>query len=197
MRGMRSAMAEKNIIEQQRWFFRRKRIPYPLDECYKREKRKLPRVTEIVSSKIPKPYKSLLVHNHDMTSTLEKFHGGRIHLSMLRNWQENDFYFREVALTLDENERRVEFGAIKINLRPFQPEARQKILDAKLPLGRILSDYNVAYHSNPRFFFTIEADELIQSALQLSSDATLYGRQNTLSTLNGETLAEIVEILPP
>src|SRR6185436_11098115 len=107
MRGMRSPMAEKKIIEQPPWPFKRDHNAYPLDECYKRDNRKLPRIEEVTSTRMVEPYKSLLVHNNDMTSTLEKFHGAQIHLSLLRSWQDGASYFREVILTLDGNEKRV------------------------------------------------------------------------------------------
>lgn len=193
-------MARSNrIVEQPRvpW---RKTVDiscYPFDECYKREKRKLPSMEAITGTKMPEPYKSLLVHNHDMTSTLEKFHGGRIHLTLLRTWRKDDSYFREVILTLDGSEKRVEFGAIKINLSLFETEPRQKILEQHFPLGRILHDYNVPYHSNPRSFFKVHADDFIAEHLQLNSRPELYARRNVLSNPKGEALAEIVEILPP
>lgn len=170
---------------------------YPLDECYARDKRRLPPVALIAGTTMPEPYRSLLVHNSDMTSTLEHFHRARIHLTLLRSWRKPDAYFREVILTLDGSERRVEFGAIKINLDLFKLEPRQKILDEHLPLGRILADYAVRYHSNPRAFFSIQTDDFISKALGLTERSTLYARRNVLSNPNGEALAEIVEILPP
>ena len=170
---------------------------YPLDECYKRDKRKLPAIEIIPGTKMPEPYKTLLVHNSDMTSTLEKFHGGRIHLTLLRSWRKDDSYFREVILTLDGSEKRAEFGAIKINLSFFEVEPRQKILEEHFPLGRILADYSVAYHSNPRSFFKIQADDFIADSLKLTSRPMLYARRNVLSNPKGKALAEIVEILPP
>ncbi len=169
----------------------------PLSEFYLQANRELPRIQQITGDEISEPFKSLLAHDQDMTSTLEKFHGVRVHLTILRNWQQEDSYFREVVLVLDGSEKPVEFGAIKINLEPFEAEPRQKILEGHLPLGRILSDCAVSYHSNPKSFFIIQADDFIQNTLGVLIGTTLYGRQNILSTPKGETLAEIVEILPP
>jgi len=184
------------IIEGHPPFPSRPSAAFPLDECYARDKRKLPAMEAIAGTTIPEPYKSLLVHNNDMTSTLEKFHGARIHLAVLRSWQKSDSYFREVILTLDGSAKRVEFGAIKINLALFEAEPRQKILEAHFPLGRILGDYTVPYHSNPKSFLKIQADDFIVREFGLPGKPMLYGRRNTLSNPRGESLAEIVEILP-
>jgi hypothetical protein len=47
---------------------------------------------------VPAPYHSLLVHNNDMTPTLENFHDSRIHLEILQSEQRGNFYFRTVVL---------------------------------------------------------------------------------------------------
>jgi hypothetical protein len=189
--------SSKAIIEQPPALFRRGSDAYPLDECYARDKRKLPSLEVIAGTKMLEPYKSLLVHNNDMTSTLEKFHGGRIHLDLLAHWRKGDAYFREVALVINGSEKRVEFGAIKINLALFDPKPRELILEECFPLGRILHDCQVAYHSNPKSFLKVQADDFIGGVLQLTGRPMLFARRNTLSTPKGEALAEIVEILPP
>src|SRR3954470_4498490 len=86
-------------------------ILYPLDELYARAGRTLPVIERIPGGQIPEPYRSLLVHESDMTPTLENHHGGGIHLKILHREQRDDFYFREVALLLRGSEKPVEFGA--------------------------------------------------------------------------------------
>jgi hypothetical protein len=189
--------SSKTIIEPIPDFMRRDADVYPLDECYQRQKRSLPLIEMIAGTKMPEPYHTLLVHNSDMTSTLENFHRARIHLTLLRSWRKDESYFREVVLTLDGSDKRVEFGAIKISLGLFEDEPRRLILKEHLPLGRILNDFGVVYHSNPRSFFKIHADDFIGENLQLTGRQALYARRNVLSNPKGEALAEIVEILPP
>ena len=58
-------------------------LAYPLNEFYRRNGHSLPPLEEIDPARIPEPYKSLLVHQHDMTSTLENFYGGRIRLQIV------------------------------------------------------------------------------------------------------------------
>jgi len=172
-------------------------IAYPLDDFYAQAGLPLPAIEAVAGDDVPEPYKSLLVHQDDMTPTLEKFHGDTIHLRVLRRQQRDDFYFREVVLVTDKDERPVEFGAIKINLSIFLPGARQQILEERLPLGHILADCTVTHTSRPKAFLRVQSDALINSVLQIQGTHTLYGRRNTLWDPQQRPLAEIVEILPP
>lgn len=170
---------------------------YPLDDFYAQARRPLPPVEAVAPENVPQPYRELLVHQDDMTPTLERFHRRPIHLRVLHHQQRDKFYFREVVLVLDETDVPVEFGAIKINLDLFKPAARRLILDQHLPLGHILADCHVAHNSRPKAFLRIESDDYIGSALNLAKPGLLYGRRNTLTDPQGRPLAEIVEILPP
>lgn len=169
---------------------------YPLDEFYALSKRELPVIEQIDGAEMPEPYRSLLVHNTDMTPTLEKFHDDRIYLNVISRQTRSDFYFREVILLTQRTRRPVEFGAIKINLALVSPAARRLILEEQEPLGTILNDFKIPHASRPKAYLRIEADEFIRGALQISGKPTLYGRRNTLFDPQHRALAEIVEILP-
>lgn len=132
-----------------------------------------------------------------MTPTLEAYHGETIHLRVLARQQENDALSRMVTLVLNGSERPVEFGAIRIDLRPFSPAAREQVLESRIPLGTILARHNIARVSRPRAFFRVMSDATMTEALGLTEPQMLYGRRNLLLTLQGETIADIVEILPP
>lgn len=170
---------------------------YPLDEFYAARKLPLPVIGRIDAREVPEPYHSLLVHQTDMTSTLEKFHGRKIHIEALARHTTDNEYFREVVLVLEGTLKTVEFGAIKIILDLFPEEAQQEILKAKHPLGRILSEYKVNFTSRPSAFLRVASDDVIGPALKLAGEQFLYGRRNTLVDQWDRPLAEIVEILPP
>lgn len=178
-----SARRDFNIIE-------------PLDDFYEAEGVPLPPFEEVAGEDVPEPYKSLLVHRNDMTPTLEKFHGRDIHLRVMSRRQKGDEYFREVVLLLDETDEPVEFGAIKINLDRFSPEARAQVLEEVRPLGHILAEIVEAHASRPKGFLKFTPDALIKEALHVTGDGPLYGRRNTLWDPEGLPMAEIVEILP-
>ena len=170
---------------------------YPLDEFYAQAGLPLPVIESIPGDAVPEPYHELLVHERDMTPTLEQFHGDHIHIRALRREERGDFYFREVVLALDRDERPVEFGAIKMSLPLFPPSARRLILEEREPLGSILKTCGVAHTSRPKAFLRVKSDAFINSTLNLSGRQILYGRRNTLTDSKGRPLAEIVEILPP
>jgi chorismate-pyruvate lyase len=172
-------------------------VAYPLDEFYSRSGLSLPPLDQLDGEALPEPYKSLLVHERDMTSTLENFHKAGIHLRLVSRQQRGEEYFREVVLVLDGSEKPVEIGAIKIHLGRFPESARQEILRERFPLGHLLKDFAIAYRSQPRAFLRIASDKTINGLFGLTGAHLLYGRRNTLLNPAGEPLAEIVEILPP
>lgn len=151
----------------------------------------------IEGEEMPEPYKSLLVHDSDMTPTLEAFHGREIHLNVLDLRFEDGILSREVVLQLNDSDRPVEFGAIHIHLETFEHEPKQVILQGYRPLGSILHDFEIPHESHPSGFFSVEPDDLIKKYLGFKDDQLLYGRCNRLIHQSGAPLADVVEILPP
>jgi hypothetical protein len=170
---------------------------YPLDEFYALRGQSAPILERITPAEAPEPAHSLLVHQSDMTSTLENFYKEQLHIEVLARHMVENEYFREVALVLNRSRKRVEFGAIKIMLDLFPIEARQEILREQQPLGRILTAFGIVFASRPRAFLRMAPDDFIRSALNLSGRQILHGRRNTLVDAWERPLAEIVEILPP
>jgi chorismate-pyruvate lyase len=171
-------------------------LAHPLDEFYAEAGETLPALVQVDGAAVPEPYRTLLVHQNDMTPTLEIFHKSRVHLDVLGRRRKDDAYFREVILRLDGNNEPVEFGAIKINLALYTPDAREQILHERLPLGHILREYSIPHTSRPRAYLRFSADKLIGRVLGLNGAKVVYGRRNTLYDPRQNPLAEIVEILP-
>lgn len=169
---------------------------FPLDDFYARSGLPLPPVERLNGDQVPQPYRSLLVHDNDMTPTLENFHGSHIHLQIINRERRADFYFREVILRLDGSDKAVEFGANKVSLLLFPSRARQLILEERLPLGRILKECQIAHQTRPKAFFKVTADNLIGSMLAVAPGQLLYGRRATIYDPQQRPLSEIVEILP-
>ena len=156
-----------------------------------------PEVRFIEAARIPLYYRQLLDHSHDMTSTLQRFHGEEIRVHMLESRQDDVRYQREVLLVTRDTRRTVEFGAIEILLELFPVGAQREIFRAEMPLGAILQSFGIEYQSHPRAFLEIESDDVMNAALTLSQSQTLYGRCNEITNKEGQILAGIVEILPP
>src|SRR5688572_19827133 len=118
---------------------------YPLDDFYAKAGRKLPLIVAVNGAEISEPQRTLLVHDSDMTPTLEKFHNDEIHLRVIRSEERDGGYYREVVLLLGKSKAPVEFGAIKINLNLFPVAAQRSILEEDLPLGTVLARFKVKH----------------------------------------------------
>lgn len=170
---------------------------YPLEDFYAARRLPLPVMDQIEPEQIPEPYRSLLVHDRDMTSRLEKFHKRKTHIRVLARHHHGLDYFREVVLELDGSLKAVEFGATKVNLGSVPSEAHEEILREQRPLGRILRNFDIAFSSRPGAWLRVAADSFIGGALRLAGAPSLFGRRNTLLNAWERPMAEIVEILPP
>ena len=116
---------------------------FPLDFVYARSGVELPQVKPIDPDDIPPPYRSLLVHQIDMTLTLERHFGGRVTLRPLSTFLKGGWYFRRVLLAQEYTGRPVEMGAIRIKVSAFPERIRRQILKNDVPLGRLLRDGGV------------------------------------------------------
>ena len=178
----------------------------------------LPSATPITAADLPEPERTLLANAHDMTPTLERFHQCVLHLQVLSQQRDADLYRRQVLL-LDARDRPVEFGAIRIHLATLPPAAQAEVLTGRRPLGGILMAHAVPHHSSPQAYFSLAADGgeagaaeggvpeaavggetgvwgLGAGAAAFAGPGRLYGRCNVLSAPDGQTIAEVVEILP-
>jgi len=170
----------------------------PLAGFYAAAGQPLPAIRQMAAAEMPEPYCRLLVHDRDMTTTLEAFHGVRTHLRLLKSKVEQGVCRREVVLALAGFEKPVEFGAATIHLDRLPSEARQAVMEARRPLGGVLIGFGVKFSSRPKAFIAIEPDETICKVLELARhETTLYGRCNALFDAQGRVLADIVEMLPP
>jgi hypothetical protein len=145
---------------------------------------------------LPEPQRHLLVHERDMTTRLERHHGSPVRLKALYVSQTPESYFREVLLIAKDTNRPVEYGTIEINLRVFPDALCADVLQGSKPLGGLLLDHGFQFVSDPQTYFRVQSDLHIQGHLQLPAPAQLHGRANILSTPGGDTIANIVEILP-
>lgn len=151
---------------------------------------------DIAAADMPEPYHSLLVHDRDMTGTLEAFYGRSLKLRVLASELRQDVYQRRVLLETVDDDTVVEYGGICIYLANFSEEAKHKILCGQQPLGGILTSMKIPFTSAPDRFLAIHADRDLCLLLGMAGAAKLYGRTNVLRRSDGLPLAEIVEILP-
>jgi chorismate-pyruvate lyase len=170
---------------------------YPLNEFYEQSGWPLPTVARVDGRDMPEPYRSLLVHERDMTPTLEEAYGRSIQLRVLRYAKRGHVVSRQVALVPAGSVKPVAFGAIRIDLEHVSPEVRELVLERRQPLGTILREQSVEHAGHPDIFIQVRSDAVINGALQLAGPRLLYGRQNVITDAAQRTLAQVVEILPP
>ncbi len=169
---------------------------YPLNVFYFERGMDVPYLEVIDAERVPEPYRRLLVHDRDMTPTLEAHWGSPLHLHRIRSEQSDGVCLREVLLLTGDG-RKAEFGAIRIRLEPLPAEARLMVLEGRVPLGSILHRCDVAHRSRPSAYFRVAADGLMSENLGVEVGCVLYGRRNELSTTEGELIAQVIEVLPP
>ena len=146
---------------------------------------------------IPQPQHDLLVHDQDMTSTLERHHGEPITLQVLERKRDRDWYSRHIVLHTARSKRPTEYGAIRVCLPLLDEPTRTEVLKGSAPMGGILHAQGVGFRSCPGAFFKIFSNDVINASLELDSSQWLFGRCNCLADRHGRTMAEVIEILPP
>ncbi len=167
----------------------------PLHYFYARVERDLPHFEFLDEGDVPLPEHTLLVHEHDMTSTLTHYHASELGLSVVSRVESPDYLLREVVLKTADG-RAAEYGAIGIRLEAFDEPEAGMIRAGTKPLGAILEDEGLHYHSRPKAWFRMVADEYIGKLLGEPPGTVLYGRCNALTDCEGIVFADIVEILP-
>lgn len=143
---------------------------------------------------VESPYRDLLCHKKDMTSTLSRFHGGEVTLEVFQEPVDPDCYAREVLLRVGE--KPVEYGLIRIFLENFPEELRSEVQNGGKPLGAILNDSGIQYSSRPGGFLKIPGETFDPDFFPAAGSKSLFGRYNELLGGDGSVLARIIEILP-
>jgi chorismate-pyruvate lyase len=170
---------------------------YPMTEFYKEAGVSLPAVARVEGPDVPEPYRSLLVHNRDMTPTLATAYRRKMNLRVFKKILTDNIFARQIVLEPEGDDRVAVFAAIKIYLDHFSPDAKRLILEAKQPFGTILHEQQIAHCSRPEAFISVAADETIGKAMGLNANPVLYGRRSALWNSSQIPLAQVLEILPP
>lgn len=170
---------------------------YPLSRFCEDGGHPLPACAVIEGAMMPRPYRDLLVHQGDMTSRLEAFHGGEIFIEVLHHEHTAEAYRREVVLRIEATGMAVEYGAIEIELSAFEGELKKLILEEHLPLGGLLNRFGIRYRSEPKAFIRLGGDAVMQRVFETPEAQEFFGRCNVLLGENDCVLARIVEVLRP
>jgi chorismate-pyruvate lyase len=174
-----------------------KSLLWPLNLFCAHYSRELPDLTPLFEQHMPEPYKQLLVHKRNMTPTLESYHNGTIHIERINVMPGDEETTREVVLRMDEDEEAVEYGASRVFLRTLPKEAVRLIEEGKIPLGTLLRTCQCRHTAQPSGYFKIRPTPFFAGIFDTTGVSHLFGRRNSLVALDGNTIAEVCEILPP
>ena len=172
------------------------RLVTPLASFYESGARGL-NFAAVEPAQIPEPYRRLLVHNHDMTPTLESYFGKKLRLECLQVRREGDDLYRQVILRTEGDGNAAEWGAIRIGLGHLAVDARTQVLEGVVPLGAILQHQAIEHSCRPDGYLRFASDSATQRIFGTAEAESLYGRHSILYSDSGTVLAEAVEILPP
>lgn len=150
----------------------------------------------VPSALVPEPYKTLLVHEHHMTVTMERFHGSSVGVTVLDRLLEGDVYSRKIILKRSDDGRVVQFGIVRFDLACVTPAVRDEIIHERTPLGRILINYNVLRHIDLGAILQIVPGPELRKLLDCKPGQLTYGRLATIFC-NRQPAVDLLEIPAP
>ena len=153
-------------------------------------------VEHIPSAVTPEPYKSMLVHDHHMTVTMEQYHGTSVDVRVLDAKSDGDMYVRKILLLKHGTNIPVQFGIVRFNFAYVTNDVRQEILSGEIPLGRVLITHNVLRHIDLAAILQFTAGPGLADALQMREGDVTYGRLATIFC-NHQPAVDLLEISAP
>jgi chorismate-pyruvate lyase len=146
------------------------------------------------ADEMPQPYRDLLVHEHHMTVTVEAHHGSLVDVKVLVRRRDGDAYSRKILLALQSTGKIVQFGLVRIWLNYCSVSVRERIIEEKTPLGRILIEHNVLRRIEPTQYLRVTPGP--EMAAWFGADAPTYGRLAIIHC-DGKPAIELLEIVAP
>ena len=141
----------------------------------------------------PEPYRQMLVHDHHMTVTMERYHESTVDVRVLEQVLDGDVYSRKILLLKSGTEQVVQFGIVRFDFSFVTAAVREEILSEGIPLGRVLINHNVLRHVDLGAILKITAGPALADYLQMESGDVTYGRLATIFC-NHKPAVDLLEI---
>lgn len=149
---------------------------------------------EIAPEQMPQPARQLLVHQSHMVRTLNQFYGRPVDVHVLERHRDGNLYSRKIFLTLQETSHVVEYGLVRMDLRPMPKKVVESIVAEHAPLGSILIAHNVLRRIQPKWYLRFGVGNPILNWYGCQTSGPLFGRLGTIYC-NGEPTIEVLEIV--
>ncbi|WP_153557480.1 hypothetical protein [Roseimaritima sediminicola] len=144
----------------------------------------------------PPPYHAMLVHEHHMTVTMERYHDCAVDVDVIASRSVDDLYARKIVLRKHGREQAVQFGIVRFNFQYVTQRVREQIEAGQIPLGRVLIQHNVLRHIDLGAIVRFEAGPGLARYLQMNEGEETYGRMATIFC-NGAPAVDLLEISAP
>ena len=151
----------------------------------------------IAASEVPETHKELLVHEKHMTATLETYYGCKLALKIKKTRHDDDDYSRQLVLHAGKNGPGLMASIIRIQLQFFGKEVTSKIIEGKIPLGRILIENVVQRRVESIAYVRVKMDSKLQAMFEVDGQYNeTFGRLARIICAN-EPAVEMLEIIGP
>jgi hypothetical protein len=150
----------------------------------------------IPSALTPEPYKSMLVHDHHMTVTMEAYHHSSVDVRILDRSQTGDTYARKILLLKSGTSQVVQFGIVRFNFKYVTEGVRNEIIAGEIPLGRVLINHNVLRHIDLGAILQITPGPQLQACFGMAPTGVTYGRLATIFC-DKRPAVDLLEITAP
>jgi len=150
-------------------------------------------VEHIAREATPEPYHRMLVHEHHMTVTMERYHDSAVEVEVVDSRYEQDLYCRKILLKKENTDKNVQFGIVRFNFKYVSDEVRRLIESESIPLGRVLIQHNVLRHIDLGAIVKFKAGPGLSRYLQMDVGQETYGRMATIFC-NGSPAVDLLEI---
>ena len=144
----------------------------------------------------PAPYHGMLVHEHHMTVTMERYHNCSVDVEVVDSRSQDDIYLRKILLKKHGSETVVQFGIVRFNFAYVTPSVRHEIESESTPLGRVLIQHNVLRHIDLGAIVKFRAGPGLCKYLKMQVNQETFGRMATIFC-NGAPAVDLLEISAP
>jgi len=156
----------------------------------------IPACESVAPDEMPEPDRSLLAHHNHMTVTLEDFIGAPVNVVVVTSRREGNRYARKIILTNSRTGEIVMCGIMRFNFAHCSDAVRDKILEEKTPLGRILIEHDVMRRVTTHALLRITPSAEMRKHFGLNDESPIYGRFATIFCDN-EPAVDLLEITAP
>lgn len=156
----------------------------------------IPSCVAVAPADMPQPDRDLLAHHSHMTVTLENFIGAPVNVTVLTSRRNGQRYARKILLTNSKTGEVVMFGIMRFNFDHCSDEVRDKIVEEKTPLGRILIQHGVMRRVTCHAMLRIKPNSDLRECFKIPSSEPVYGRFATIFCDN-EPAVDLLEVTAP